>query len=452
LSLRKIGKESNQELINICLKYEKSIRTKEKGKVDYEEPDSPIDSFLNALRLGSSTYFRVKDCIAGLDYIPLFKLLDILIDSHYVFHTEKDTIIFKDLFNCYLPLVHNTLEEVGKRLGVTRERVRQIREAVYRRFFQHSFKFIKTDNRANIFHQYIQSTDLPIILITDEEAEKINQTENTNFSALFISFILSELFSDIFIRVGDRKILFGKAAFKETCLIKHLFLVNRTIDSQFQFERFLDYLTLTVSKKREEDEKVTYIELIGKFKSGNATNIQEIVSAVNTIVVDDFTRFIEIKSDGLNFFQNKKKTLPTRIIDVLRNSSTPLHFSEIYRQLISNDNESTTEQSVHSILINRNKIFGLKGFGIFDLRSKGGLFGTICSVAEQLLREKNKPIPIQELENLICKELVVNKNSIQSGLFYYGKETFFEKDKNGNVSLKEWHRTSSQIQMNFDNS
>jgi hypothetical protein len=120
--------------------------------------------------------------------------------------------------------------------------------------------------------------------------------------------------------------------------------------------------------------------------------------------------------------------------------------------LISNDNESTTEQSVHSILINRNKIFGLKGFGIFDLRSKGGLFGTICSVAEQLLREKNKPIPIQELENLICKELVVNKNSIQSGLFYYGKETFFEKDKNGNVSLKEWHRTSSQIQMNFDNS
>ena len=439
LSLRKVGKKSNEELISICLKYESSVRSLQKGKFNNEDSDSPIDTFLSNLRLSGTEYQKVRQSITGLDYIPIFKVLDILIDSHYVFRKEKDTLIFKEIFNCYLPPVNNTLEEIGQRLGVTRERVRQIRESIYQGFF-HSFWFIKTGKEINIFPNYIQSINIPIILITDEEAERINKNENTNFSPLFITFVLSELFSDNFTIVGDRRILFKNAAYKETFPAKHLFLVNRKIASQFQFDMFLTYVHSLLCQSRKEEQYIPYNDLLARFKANNITDDQAIIKAINLIVSNDYNQFVEIKPDGLNFYRTSRRTFTSHIIEILQNSYKPLHYSEIYQQLINRGVDIASDQSILTALGRESEIFGLKGFGIYDLRSKGGLFGSIGDVAEQLLITRNAPIHLKDLENLICKELVVSKDSIRELLFNYSNEDRFIRDRSGNVKLKKWQK------------
>ncbi len=437
LSIRNCGNKSNRELIKICLKYEKLISSIQNGNSIENDFFSPIDTFLNSLGLPGGDYKKVKDSIVGLDFIPLFKMLNLIIDSNFVFRNENTTIIFKDTFNFYLPPVNITLAEVGKRLGLTRERVRQIHETIYRRLFQGVLGFIKFGKILEIFPGYIPSTDQPIILINDEDTEKINKNENTNFSPLFIAFVLSEILNDNFLRVGDCENLFSRTACKKRCFSKNLYLVNRKIASQFQFDLFLKYVHSLLCQSRKEDDYITYNEILVRFTAGNITEDQIIVKVINIIMNNDYQQFVEIKPNGLNFYRTRKRNLTSYMIEILQNSDKPLHYSEIHRQLVSQGISVTSEQSSHSMLNRESEIFGLKGAGIFDIKSKGGLFGTIGDVAEQILKVRNAPIPLQTLENLICNELFVSKNSIQTVLFSYSNEVRFERDRNGDVKLKE---------------
>jgi hypothetical protein len=179
-------------------------------------------------------------------------------------------------------------------------------------------------------------------------------------------------------------------------------------------------------------------QLIERFKMKDASDDLAIMEAVKTIVINEFKLFTGTKEDQQIFYRNRKRTLASHIIEILENSDKPLHYSKIHQELVLRGAKTKSEQSTHGCLFNKSEIFGLKGQGIFDLRSKGGLFGTIGDVAEQILTKRNAPVHIHILEHLICRELMVSKKSIRPILFSYRSENRFIRDKSGNVSLKKW--------------
>lgn len=437
LSIKHCGQKSNAELIKICLKYENTISSVNKGIRIENQIFSPIDNFVSNLRLKGCDYHLIKNNISGLSYIPAFKVTNLLIDSNAIFRKEKLTQIFKLTFNCYLPLYDFTLEKVGKSVGLTRERVRQIRENIFKRL-RYIFKFLHTNDFDTLFPKYIECLEKPIVLLNDEEINKLNKDEGTNFSHLFITYLLSIIYADHFVRIGDIRTLFGNDIFKKNYLFKHLFLVNRSIASDFQFEKFLRHLDIVIYERRCENEFISYTEIINRFKASESIDFESVICAIKTIIVNDFSPFIQAASDGILLLSNSKRTLVSLVQEILHNSYKPLHFTEIYKMLIENGGDVTSEQSVHSLLNREKDLFGLKGSGIFDLKAKGGLFGSIGDVAEQILRNRKKPIPMQELENLICSELIVSKDSIGVILFNYANENRFIKYRNGNVTLAEW--------------
>lgn len=94
------------------------------------------------------------------------------------------------------------------------------------------------------------------------------------------------------------------------------------------------------------------------------------------------------------------------------------------------------------LLHKKSEIFGLKGAGIFDLRSKGGYFGSITDVAYQVLLERGKSIPLEELVNLLDNELLYSRESIYVVLTATKHDDRFERYKKHNIGLKEWESES----------
>lgn len=440
--LRNCGNYTNAELKRICLKYTSPVKEVDPSGLDSDENNgkehSAVADFLDSLMLEPEVCQVAKDFISGLSTIPLFQLLNLLIDSNFVFHNERNTLIFKKAFNFYLPDSESSYEEIGSIVGLTGERVRQLRESIYLQLSGRSFRFIKTSNAGTVFSNYIPSYDLPAVCITDKDAEKINLAEQTCFSPVFITHILSQLHRDRFVIVGDQKVLFRKNIFKGGNCSQRLFLIDRKIASQFRFDEFIRHMSYRIHVRREEDELLPYSELIDKYKSADEINIDRMINAINTIALNDFGDFVEAKEKGLNFYRNKQKSHRSGIIEILADSDKPLHFTEIHKQYVSKFSRTPSVETISSTLANEKDIFGLKGFGIYDLCSKGGLFGKIGDVAEQILKAKNAAIHYQELEKMILKELLVKRESIPTVLFNYRNEKRFIRDAGGYVSLRSW--------------
>ncbi len=442
LKIRNCGIKANLELINICKKYENKIAVFNNGQkqaIDQHSSYSPIEEFLGNLNLWNKNYHIIKHTLDGKSQFPVFTILSLLIDNQYIFYKENHIYIFKNSFNCYLPIYNLTLNDLGKQIGLTKERVRQIREVVLNKL-TYSFRFINNLNEKFPCPDYINNSDQPIIIITEEDANQINQTENTNFSPLFITYILSHVYFEKYFWFGDINILFSNNVFNKNCLITHSYLVHRSIKSQVDLDGFFQYFQTLFYEKRCEDQFISYTELIEKFFDGDPEDFQKIIESISLILSNEFTDGVGFSPEGIILYANKKRNLLSFVIEILQNSYKPLHYTEIFQQLIDLGVTVTSEQSIHSLLNTKNEIFGLKGSGIFDLRSKGGLFGTIGDVANQILILRKEPIYLHELENLICDELIISKDSIREILFNYNNENRFERYRNGYVKLKGWKR------------
>lgn len=439
LGLANCGNSSNQELTALCHKYEKNVTGIHSGEDKGIDTFSPIDQFLGHLRVDVNLFRLIKKSISVQKDIPLFKLIDLLIDHNQLFKNDRQTQIFKSTFNLYYPLKDYSLEEIGERFELTKERVRQIREQVFSalpRVVSNLFNY-----NDCIFKSYISNVPKNIILISESDAQSINVNEGTQFTPLFISYILSFQLKKDFVRFGDLKTLFSNKIFSKKLINKQLYLIHRTLIDKFKFEKFYNYLNWLICQKRSIDEHYSYIDLVNKFKKTTLVDYSCISETIKTIVEGDFTAVIHTSEEGITLIKNAKKSITSYIVEVLDNSYKPLHYSEIFQQLINAGVKIASEQSVHQVLVRENNIFGLKGFGIYDLRRKGGFFGTIGDVAEQILIHRNAGIELQELENLICNELVVSKDSISVVLFNYNNENRFYRDRSGYVKLKKWLKT-----------
>ena len=91
---------------------------------------------------------------------------------------------------------------------------------------------------------------------------------------------------------------------------------------------------------------------------------------------------------------------------------------------------------VHNVLI-RESIFGFKGQGIYDLRNKGGLFGSIGDVTEEILLKRGYGIYYTELKRILMSELEISEHSINNVLFLYDIKKRFIKSGN-QVLLSKW--------------
>jgi hypothetical protein len=214
--------------------------------------------------------------------------------------------------------------------------------------------------------------------------------------------------------------------------------VNRKVESQFKFNNFLYHLALLVSSGRKVEPFISFSSLVTRFKEAGEIDDKSIVEVMKTIIIHDFGTHFEIKEDGINLLKSGHRPVLSYMIEILEKSNKPLHYKAIHEILVKQGANARNEKFTHHIIIRNKNIFGQKGPGIYDLRSKGGLFGTVGDVAEQILIARRKPARITSLESLICKELKVKKKPIWSILISFDKKKRFIKLPGRFIGLSEW--------------
>jgi len=433
LFLRNSGYKTNKELVNICQKYENLMLLAKWSAIGVDSK-LQISNFLAQLKIEVDYDIIIKN-IGEPSGIPFFKILELLIDNKKIFKKNKEVEVFRNCFNFYLPNTNYTLQEIGNELGITRERVRQIRNDISKRI-RHAFKVINHFPLNNLQEQYNISYREPYIFIDSEKVSEINSIERTKFSAYFITFILSIILNKSHLLFGDLDLVLSNRIFNKYCSEKNIYLISRQILSVFNLKKMLLFLKTELKVKRKKNVRYNFGVLLNKFAIKHITKSDDMINIIKLIIINDFSDVFDVDNEGIVYKRKIEKNTSDYVIEILEKSNIPLHYTEIYQNLISSGVKVKSVSSLHAMLTRNNQIFGLKGPGMFDLRSKGGFFGTIGDVAYQYLLQQGGPIHFKDVESLICQELTVSKHSIGTVLFNYNNENRFIRDKNGYVHLR----------------
>lgn len=323
-------------------------------------------------------------------------------------------------------------EEAAKDLNLTRKKVSQVANE-----FPLRIRMVLVQLTKNGWVDINQYFNDDYFIIDDVYAETINKREGTNFSKHVICYALSQTLPVDYEYYSLRQklpeysgIFYRKdlALNIPACLkiIRKLYLKPQKIKfKKIELEKIIEQSGFKMESQVLDSSslhaKVQLVEIIGLYNHCMPETIKKVEFNDN---------FLIIKHTSENQHSH-------RIIKVLRASNKPLHYKEIYQRLIENNVSVKSASSIHSTLIH-SEYFGNKGHGHYGLLEWGGYFGSIGDVTEQILREKNNPIPYVDLKEILCAELCISKESIDEVLFRYRYENRFVKLKNGTVALKGW--------------
>jgi hypothetical protein len=327
------------------------------------------------------------------------------------------------------------LEDIGFKFKLSRERVRQISVKLVRALPN---KIVRLTSSLKLdWSKYFIDNSF---IIDRAVRDKINESENAFFEINFITLVLSCLRNPKF---------YFYATNRQMTSFSGIFLKKTVPIDFFKCFKYLDKLT---HLKKEKDIRIDVEFIFEKFqknqserKSLSALDLvtrSEMISALLLYqnIINPNQDKIEVNSEGIVFKRNKKIKKYEYLVDILREFKKPMHFTQLYEECCKRNIKIASESSVHSAMQLHPTIFGLKGPGIYGLIEWGGYFGMIGDVAEKLLHERGSPIARNELEDILCRELYISKDSIKEILFHYDMKDRFIRLNNGTVALKEWQK------------
>lgn len=414
INIRNCGKKSLNEILELKQKVIEVINDRygDNSFLDICPNDDDNDS-----HQGIFTYLRFQ-----LFYEQIFNEKEVYILRHY-YCLEKG-------------FLKKTFAEIGSDLGLTRERVRQISVKLINKLKKNIRKAVLKQDKG--IEKYYQGV---CFRIDEDITNQINNIEQTNFTIKFLTYALYVLCPEHYQYVDTKKEKKEQIGF-DGVFVKNTISIN--------VRALYKYLLKLADDKRNEDKELTVKELIKLFPNKAHTEPNKVfcddLPSSEIDLIKETIRLllknyiceengIEITSTQIIFKRNTKKMKYEYLVDILREYRRPLHYSDIEKEC---KKRGFVIESVQGHLVNHCKIFGLKGPGTYGLKEWGGYFGSIGDVTETILRERNKPIHITELEDVLCRELYISQDSIRTVLFNYDIEHRFVKNKNNYVALQEW--------------
>jgi hypothetical protein len=287
-----------------------------------------------------------------------------------------------------------TLEEIGKSFGITRERVRQIEESGlekirpriknYQKIFQKFFDYL--GKQGGLKEEEILLGELGegkyqsqvfFLLSLDTRFKRISESEG------FKSFWT----------IGDN--FFDKA--KE--------IINTLLEKLKTLGKPVTLKELNVFAVIGETELNSYLEI--------SKNIQK--NSENVFGLRDWP---EINPRGIK----------DKAYLIFKKMGKPLHFTEVTKLI-----QGSLTQTVHNELI-RDARFVLVGRGIYALSEWGYLPGQVKDVITKILKESKNPLTKEEVLSEVLRQRMVKENTI---LLNLSNRNYFKKDQEGKYTVRE---------------
>ena len=282
-----------------------------------------------------------------------------------------------------------TLEQIGERLDITRERVRQLEKAALIRLKIAAEKG-NIENLADIEKALIRNlAESGRISKTKTLAEKYfeNTAENQEVSyILFLSEISSKL---VVVQENDKY---------------HSAIANAEYGDERKIKTAIDEIVNIIKKQKSP---MTLDELDAKLSYEHPSQIEAIASISKLLASLNGIWGLE-KWPSVN-----PKNIRDKIFVVLGAKKEPMHFSEIAEEIRKSDfsRKDVTTQAIHNELI-KDKRFVLIGRGIYALDDWGFKKGTVADTIAAVLKEAGEPLYRDEIVKRVLEKRKVKETTV----------------------------------------
>lgn len=310
-----------------------------------------------------------------------------------------------------------TLEEIGKKLNLTRERVRQIEKDALKKLSGYPLP-----------PNFGAGVDL-LFQIIEEHGNAIRED-------LIFDIVLSGRETEI----GEKGIIFILHLIPRFHEFKESTEYHKAwITAAFDKQVFEKVIMAAEEILRDSGKPLTKEQLLNALQSrldpeelkaatGDAT--QSYLSISKKIDRNPFQEW------GLvTWPQIRPRDVGDKAYLVLSHGEAPEHYGKITEMINKSkfDNRIAQKETVHNELI-KDKRFVLVGRGIYALSSWGYKPGVVADIIEEILKKAGEPLPRSEIVSQVLEQRLVKKNTIIVGLS--NRNRFKKTDDNKYIIIK----------------
>lgn len=282
-----------------------------------------------------------------------------------------------------------TLEQIGERLDITRERVRQLEKAALIRLKIAAEKG-NIEHLAEIEKTIIRNlAEVGRISKTKNLVEKTIESESSDqqiFNFLFIAEISSKL---VLVQENDKY---------------HSAIANAEYGDERKIKKLIDEIVNIIKKNKSP---VTLEQLDEQLSYEHPSQISAIASVSKLLATLNGLWGLE-KWPAVN-----PKNIRDKIFVILESQKKPMHFSEIAEEIRKSDfsRKAVTTQAIHNELI-KDKRFVLIGRGIYALDTWGFKRGTVADIITAVLKEAGEPLYRDEIVKRVLEKRKVKETTV----------------------------------------
>ncbi len=301
-----------------------------------------------------------------------------------------------------------TLESIGKTLGITRERVRQIEEA--------GFSYVRKNNKEALDAIYADFAEYFKEQGGFKKEDNILNELGGKAQKPYILFLLT--LGEQFSRVAEKKDYhyfwsnLPEAQDKIKSTLGSLVMQLQKIGTPVPVKDF--YVRVAQMQGLSQPATLSYLEISKRIQSGKENGL-------------GLVEWPEIKPRGVK----------DKAFLVFKKHGKPLHFTEVAGLIDKFDynmpNKKTYPQTVHNELI-KDARFVLVGRGTYALAEWGYVPGTIKDIIMKVLKEKNEPLHKDEVVKQVLAQRLVAKNTVLMNL---NNKKHFDKDSGDKYFLRK---------------
>ena len=359
--------------------------------------------------------------------IRIFSLIIQLLNNEQIF-AKRELIIFKYTFNFFIDFKHNNLSTIASFIGLTTERIRQIRNTIYRKL-NTTLKFILIFE-IDFNSIYNINTDTDLISVKNEIVDSINKNENNKFNKLFITKIISIFFSQTHEIIGyEQDLLFGsKRRFVHEW--KTTYLISKKLTSIFDFEKFTNDIFNRHNDRIINSYSFNFQGYLLKFyKPKDYSHLEEITIVCDQLLFDEFELILDLE-ENIIFQKNIHKSVHEYAYEILKEIQEPVSVKVIFQKIAEKyPNYECSQDSVRAsmqkdkgfICFGRTSTYGLK---IWEEKYSDIKGGTIKNMVMELLQNSTEPIHILDIEKHVKKYRDTEFNSIYRNIQIDKTDTF----------------------------
>ena len=282
-----------------------------------------------------------------------------------------------------------TLEQIGERLDITRERVRQLEKAALIRLKIASEKG-EIEHLAEIEKALIRNL---------AESGRISKTQALADHYLEKSASAQEVSNILFITEISSKLVVIQENDKY-----HSAIANAEYGDERKIKTAIDEIVNIIKKQKSP---MTLDELDAKLSYEHPSQIEAIASISKLLASLNGIWGLE-KWPSVN-----PKNIRDKIFVILGAKKEPMHFSEIAEEIRKSDfsRKDVTTQAIHNELI-KDKRFVLIGRGIYALDDWGFKKGTVADTIAAVLKEAGEPLYRDEIVKRVLEKRKVKETTV----------------------------------------